>query len=434
MKLNQYKLNWNKLSQYYKAARYFLKLFFCRSFSAGSLKAILIATVFCSYALTTLADDLIERVVELESKEKNAVLAKKEILEEAILKTSENLVEELVGEAKSTRNKILIQNKILKNSARFIPYTKTGELIALNAFAANTNASVSGAINRANVSNNASNADSNFKMAVTLKIKIDELKKLLLENGLFYENDGSPIVVTFIKWIDGNQDQGYSWWLEEASTKSMASLMVIEKAFETYLKSSLQKNYFYLIRPAAFNYQYYLDKPTGSDLVSLSDMQSFAQNLGAQIIIKGQVLVKGPQLHFDLEGLQVQNLRAIAQVSRKFPIEKNKEAFEVLSQELSSQILEAWQKGSLGASLYRLSFTGRMPPLARENIKDFFKTKLKELKNMKERYLEYSKLTYDIEASQNPMMFKEKLPQFDYMGLHFVIESANEKEAQYKIQ
>ncbi len=411
------------LNQYIKTAKYFLKLFFSRCFQAGTLKVILIATIFCSYCLTTLADDLIERVVELESKEKNAVLAKKEILEEAILKTSENLVEELVGEAKSTRNKILIQNKILKNSARFIPYTKTGELIALNA-------SVAGA----NVSNNAANADSNFKMAVTLKIKIDELKKLLLENGLFYENDGSPIVVTFIKWIDGNQDQGYSWWLEEASTKSMASLMVIEKAFETYLKSSLQKNYFYLIRPAAFNYQYYLDKPTGSDLVSLSDMQSFAQSLGAQIIIKGQVLVKGPQLHFDLEGLQVQNLRAIAQVSRKFPIEKNKEAFEVLSQELSSQILEAWQKGSLGASLYRLSFNGRMPPLARENIKDFLKTKLKELKNMKERYLEYSKLTYDIEASQNPMMFKEKLPQFDYMGLHFVIETANEKEAQYKIQ
>jgi hypothetical protein len=88
MKLNQYKLNWNKLSQYYKAARYFLKLFFSRSFPTGCLKFILIATIFCSYALITLADDLIERVVELESKEKNAVLAKKEILEEAILKTS----------------------------------------------------------------------------------------------------------------------------------------------------------------------------------------------------------------------------------------------------------------------------------------------------------------------------------------------------------
>jgi hypothetical protein len=196
---------------------------------------------------------------------------------------------------------------------------------------------------------------------------------MLLENGLFYENDGSPIVITFIKWIDGGKDVGYSWWLESDFVTGKNGMKTIEKSFESYLKSALQKNYFYLIRPGLFFYQSLSDKTTTSDLMSVSEMQSFAQRIGAQILIKGQVLMKDRLLQFDFEGLQVQNLRPIAQVSRKFPFEKNKEGFEIVSQEISSQMLEAWQKGSLGASVYRLNFLGRVPPLMRENIKEFLK-------------------------------------------------------------
>ncbi len=392
----------------------------------------LMGTIFLKEKILAQNDEWIERVVEHESSEKNAVLAKKEILEEAILKTSESLIEELVGESKASRNKLIIQNKILKNSARFIPFTKTGELIVINPALLNANSS------KANDAKDSGLKEKSelpvYKMAVTLKIRVEELKKMLLENGLFYENDGSPIVLTFIKWIDGSKDVGYSWWLEDSSVVTQGGLKTIEKSFETYLKSSLQKNYFYLIRPGLFHYQTLTDKSTLSDLMSVSDMQAFAQKLGAQVLIKGQVLIKNGLLQFDLEGLQVQNLRAIAQVSRKFSFEKNKEGFETVSQEISGQILEAWQKGSLGASVYRLSLNGRIPPLVRENIKEFLKSKLKELKNIKERYLEYSKLTFDIESSSNPLIFKEKLTSFEYMGFKFNLESANEKEAIYRLQ
>ena len=98
---------------------------------------------------------LVERIQEVQSRQKNPVLARQEMVNQATDRVSETLIKEIIGEAKFNRNKVLIQSKIIRNAARYIPFSKPSELQPLE--------------------------PEGFKMTVTLRANVDELQALLLE-------------------------------------------------------------------------------------------------------------------------------------------------------------------------------------------------------------------------------------------------------------
>src|SRR5437868_11053897 len=73
--------------------------------------------------------DLIERSFTGTSGEKIPQAAKRDIQDQASKKVSEELIKELIGEERYTKNKTLIQNKVEKLSNRYIPFAKPSELL-----------------------------------------------------------------------------------------------------------------------------------------------------------------------------------------------------------------------------------------------------------------------------------------------------------------
>lgn len=367
--------------------------------------------------------NLIERVYEAQSKETNAMAAKAQMMTEATEKVSEDLAKEIIGEAKFNRNRAMIAEKIIKNSSRYIPYTKPAELIPIQ--------------------------PEGFKMSLTLKISVDDFQKMLLENGLFYESDGTPIVLPFIRFTDKANFKSFSWWSEPEGLQKVF-LQKEDRNFEEVLKSAFGRNNFYSLKPMETKYYSFLPESLHQENMHTEDMQWIGQKLGAQIVLAGDVTIAKSQerseaftIQMQISAIQVVNGRVIAEVARQFETDlggfdvvvgkKLKEVNEQVAQDLSSQVLEAWQRGAIGASLYKLTVRGRLPLMQQEVLKTAVKNKVREVKNIRERLIGSDAITFEVDSALGPKEFGTKVPTLDLDGLKLVLDSSSATEVTYRI-
>jgi hypothetical protein len=372
-----------------------------------------------------LEKNLVERSFEAQTKDKNPVAARAEMINQATEKVSEDLIKEIIGEGKYSRNKSLIQSKILRNSARYVPFSKPGELTP------NPN-------------------EDGFKMSVTLRISIDDLQSLLLENGLFYESDSTPVVLPTIRLLDRVNSKTFAWWAD-ADSASKSFLLKEGRSLEDSLKTAFLKHNFYLLKPQTDHFTDFLPASAHAESLRREDWQILAQKMGAQIQVEGDLILSKSQerseavtINLKMTAIQVMNARVIAEVSRQFetdvgPFEtvvdrKLKEALESTSQDLSSQVFEAWQRGSLGASLYKLTVRGRLPLLRQEALKEALKNKVREVKNVRERLISADGLVFEVDSALGPKDLAAKAAEIELgSGLKIVLESVSDQEVTYKV-
>jgi hypothetical protein len=112
---------------------------------------------------------------------------------------------------------------------------------------------------------------------------------------------------------------------------------------------------------------------------------------------------------------------------------KLKDVLESATQDLAAQVFEAWQKGALGANLYRLTIRGRLPLLQQEAFKDALKNKVREVKNVRERLISTEQVVYEVDSAVGPKELAQKASEIEVGGLKMVLESASDKEAIYRI-
>ena len=389
------------------------------------LKLVLIIVSFNVVSSLVLAQkqNLVERIYEGVSKNENLVQARTEITAEAFEHISEDLMKEIIGEKKYTRNKAVIQNKIIKNSARYIPFSRPGEMKP---------------------------EGDGFRMSIAIKVNLDDLQSLLLENGLFYESDGTPTVLPVVRWNDKSNAKAYVWWADKMDP-SHVFLAEQNRNLETSLKSAFAKNQFYVQRPGLFQYSQILSAAFKSDHWTADDLQIVGQKMGVQIVVDGEVFIskstersEAQKIEIKLSAIQVMNGRTIAEVSRQFETEtgsfevvvekKMKEVLEQASTDLSGQVFEAWSRGAIGASLYKLTVRGQIPLGQQEAFKEALKSKVREIKNIKERLISTEELVYELDSAMTPKDLALKLKDFEVSGLKFVVSSSNEIEIVYKLQ
>jgi hypothetical protein len=349
-----------------------------------------------------------ERSIEVQVDEKNSNIASRLLLEQATEKISEQVIRETIGVAKFNRNLSVIQNKVLKLSSRFVPLAKPGELIQ---------------------------TENGFKMSVVLRVSPEELQQVLLENGLFYDSDVAPIIIPFVSFEDKVEGQSYSWWNESQSPLSKWS-----RDFEIKLRRAFWKNGFYLMRPQGYRF---------SEMLSASDFEKrkTAGDLNAQIYVEGLISVKSNYGHndqnlivFHLMALQTSNNRSIAEVTRQFEAHsgattaaKFHEVLDSVSQDLANQILETWQKGSLGANSLLMTFLGPITLKQRELLRQDLQARAQLIKSAHERKIGHNSLTWEIESGLTPKELGARLAKIQVGNSEFVFKSSDEKSMVYEV-
>ncbi|PIS11350.1 MAG: hypothetical protein COT73_04405 [Bdellovibrio sp. CG10_big_fil_rev_8_21_14_0_10_47_8] len=367
---------------------------------------------------------LVERTIEVQSSDSNPVVAKAWMINEATERVATDLIKEIIGDAKYSRNKALIASKIVKNSARFVPFSKPGDVQPAE--------------------------PTGLKMSVLLKVNVDDLQALLLEYGLFYESDATPMILPVIKWVDRVNSQVWLWSTNEDSAKK-TFLFKQSKSLEDALKTAFVKNSFYLIRPQTFRLGEMIPADLRLESVRSDDWQNAAQKLGAQILLDGNVtLTKSSErsdafhVSIELTATQVLNGRTVAEVSRQFETDggafelvvdrKLHEVVETVSNDLASQVLEAWQRGTLGANLYRMSVRGRLPLLQQELLKEVLKNSVREIKNVRERLVSADTVVYEVDSTLGPKELAQKLPTWAVGPVKLKLDSSTDSEVIYRVE
>ncbi len=353
----------------------------------------------------------VERLYGGESKNNNASAAKKEIIDDAVEKTSELMIREIIGESKFQSQKSVVFNKVIKASARYIPFLKPGELTK------------EGDI---------------YKMSVSLRVSLPDLQALLLENGLLYENEGAPQVLPFIQFVDRVHLQTYRWW---SVAEQQSVLPKLNSKLEQNLRKAFWPSYFYVFPAGRMQMNFMLPDAYKTENLRAEDLQFLGDFIGAQVLLTGEVKIEKSsetsesyKLFIRLQGLQTSNGRSIAEVARQFDTEsgafdsvvekKFSEVILSVSQDLSAQILEAWQKGTFGASLVKVTIRGNIPISKQPQLKQELQNRLREIKMAKERVITSDQIVYEVDSSINASEMANKLKGTEFLGKKIHIETA----------
>lgn len=380
--------------------------------------ALVMAAVFFSFLGGAWAQqgDLIERTYSGVSKDKTPQGARKDIQDQAAQKVSEDIIKELIGEERFLKNKSLVTTKIVRNSSRFIPFAKPSALLQ---------------------------EGEEYKMSVTLKVSLRDLKQMLQENSLLNENESIPVVLPLVSWVDRVQGRSYRWW--QPLDKSQQSFLVKEGRFlEDALRASFRKNNFYVVKPIESNLGVQIPADFQDEKVTTGeDAQFFAQYFNAPVLIEGQVLLnKAESNNFRIEirltALQVSNGRTIADVSRRYDTDpgsfesavdkKLREVLETTAGDLASQVLEAWQRGSVGTSVVRVTLKGKNTLPLMESFKDVVRSQITQVKNIRERLITAEAVSYEVDTAVTPTELLSKLEALDVSGRKLSKVSENQDE------
>lgn len=386
------------------------------------MKAIGMLCLVLGLSLSAFAQqaELLDRVYSGSSKETNPQLVKKEIQDQAFQKVSEDVIKELIGEERFAKNKTLINNKIIKNSGRYIPFVKPSAV---------------------------TQDGEESKMSVNLKVSLKDLKQLLQNNSLLTDNDTQPIVLPMIAWQDRVQGRSYRWW--QSFGKEPQGFLASEgKVFEDSLRDAFQKNNFFLVKPIESGLGAQVPVDFQSEKVSSEDSQFFAKLFNSPVLIDGQVVLSkadkgnGYRIEIKMTAIQVSNGRAIADVSRRFETpagsfeavidKKIKEVSDAAANDLSVQVLDAWQRGSVGSNIMRITIRGRSTLMDVESLKESVRSQITQVKNIRERLVTSDSISFEVDATVSPEELATKLEGLQLTNKKLGKVSANNEEVVMK--
>ncbi|MGZ3769069.1 MAG: hypothetical protein ACXVCP_00205 [Bdellovibrio sp.] len=348
--------------------------------------------------------EIVDRSFSGVSKETNPMAAKKQIQDEAAEKISEQVIKEIIGEERFNKNKSRIASAIIKNYQRYIPFSKPSQIVQ---------------------------EGDEFKMSVELKISLKDLKQMLQSNALLNENDAVPVVLPLVSWTDRVQGLSYRWWLP--SDKNQQAFLIKEsRVLENALRNSFRKDNFYVIKPLEAGLGMSIPNDFHAEKLNSEDLQFFSQYFNAPVVIDGQIeLTKGDRpnnarIEIRLNAIQVSNGKTIADVSRSFETDtgsyesvvdkKIRSVMETAGNDLASQVLDAWQRGTLGSSVIRLTIKGpNALPLA-ENLKSKIRSQITQVKNIHERLITSDSVSFELDTSIAGAELVNKLTALDLDG------------------
>jgi hypothetical protein len=314
-----------------------------------------------------------------------------ELVQEAIENVSMENIKVLIGQAKAERNKAAIENKILKNSAKYILSMKAG---------------------------NVEKVGNDMQLTVDLKVSVKNLRTLLLEEGLLYQLEGPPKVLPLVSVSDRVNSRQFSWWAP-ASEKENSFNAEISDQFNKTLKDELNKIGFYGMSPVTAGFAKSDPEPYRNANLQRNDALFLGEYFKSSIVVRGEIISRLKPLTENiylidvrLEAIHSTNGRVLGEVVRSFETspgamrstvqKKFQEVGERVASDMAVQLSEAWKKGTFGASLLKLTVKGDLNPREMDNFKKSVLMKIRDIKSLRERLLTADSTTFEIDSSSNP--------------------------------
>lgn len=352
-------------------------------------------------------DELIQVTSEGTSKATSQVEAAREIQAKALSGTAREQVIEMIGEKRYAKNKALVENRIVRESTKFIPFVQPGDTVRA--------------------------PDGSWKMKLELKVSLGSLRKMVIDTGLLTDADTPVTVLPMIGFTDRTKSTSFRWWMGDSTDDSRKSLVEWSKIVHLGLHKELMQQGFHLQIPLegtlsnALPPVFRVDRPSSQDLKLLGDY------LGVSMALRGDVRVKdskdtagGWQIQVRLEVVPSQGGRTVAEISRTFETDsgpsdlvvrrKLEKEIDEMSKDLSLQVLEAWTRGTLAATTVRLAVKGPLTPKQLMDFRTQLVRSMKDIKALRERMFEPGRVIFEVDYAASPEEFREQLKTLTLPG------------------
>lgn len=358
----------------------------------------------------------IERSVDVTTKEKNPATARRVLVDQAQSQAIEDLVRETLGPERFQKNRAAIQSKVLRLSSRLIPFSKAGNLEPT--------------------------ADGGFKMSVQVRVNVDDLDQLLINQGLYFESDVPPLILPLVAWSDRAGSEQFAWWTAGAG-QGLANWNV---EFEQIARREFLKEGFFTLAPQQFRFHEAFTE--GGFKLGASDIQKLSGQRQSQVVILGEIQVleggaTGRELEIKLNTLHVPRNRVLGQVGRRVPLEKNvkvgivsnrlRDVFETVAKDLANQTIEAWQRGAIQSNNYRITIAGSLSPAQIEGFRDGFRAKVREVKTLRERLIHSTAAVFEMDSPVAPKDLAQRVAEIPVKDAKMVLKEVLAEELRYQL-
>ena len=194
------------------------------------------------------ADDVVEIVQEKTVNAKMTDQARQKILDEIVNESTMKYILEFIGQKKYERNKSVIQNKIIKNSGKYILSMKASQPIKTSV---------------------------GYTTTGTIRFSVKNFQTLLLQEGLLYKFEGSPRILPMLSFEDRVSGERSAWWTEDVEGNGFMNSL--SQDFMNSLRTEMWPKGFYSYIPKSplnsslIPKSFVIDNPRTDDLMFLGD-------------------------------------------------------------------------------------------------------------------------------------------------------------------
>jgi hypothetical protein len=374
--------------------------------------------LFMSLSLLTIGSPRAEaqRVSDLQTVTVNAISkqasptdAVKDAANSALMQIARARVIEILGESSFEKNKAALNQKIFRQTTRFIPFVNPGEPVEQK--------------------------DKSWKVPVELRISTSSLRKLLVDEGFFGQGTDTAVnpasILPLITFTDRTKTQSMRWWMGDEKQPELKFLVGLERLMRARLEEEIVKQQLVFTKPPAAD----IPQNLQIERPSTQDLSAFGAYFKSAMIARGDVRIMPSSvagagtITVKIQVMQAaQPDRVIAEVVREFtsdPHAPSLEAglrskanveFAALSKDLASQVQVAWQRGTVGTNFITLAVRGSLNPQQQTAFKIAFVRAVHEVRDLKERLFERELVTYEADYAGDLAAFENRLRALKLAG------------------
>ena len=239
-----------------------------------------------------------ETVIEVEQNSNDVKTA----VQTAVKKVSVELLEQFIEPSKLKEQKRKIQKIISTYSNRYILYTKTASPVEKE--------------------------DKTFVISVTIGFSEENLKKILLEEDLFYSGSSHLRILPLILFENVVTRKNYGWWIENTKASLAMKKQIIE--FYNQIQSTLMSYGFFLINPELAGSGYFIPDDLRFTKAKKQNVFNLARFFQSHLVMTGFIKVRESDmdsilnLKVELAVYHSKSGRLLAEVERfmKIPVEQ----------------------------------------------------------------------------------------------------------------
>lgn len=398
------------LNRCYKGTKICLILANSLSMMSMNLKILGLTLLVGLFSFGGAARELSDLSLEILSTKKGAE-AKQEALDQASEEATRKITEELLGPEKTAQSWPTLRPKLLKSSTRFILFTKVLSAVEL---------------------------PDSTKVTVQMRVAPDNVEALLRDMGLFA--GGTVRVLPLISVTEGRGSH-YVWWAETGEERGGSLAQDYFKKMLAHLNAQFKGKSIYVLDPQSASFRMSVPSAYRTENLRREDQALLGQYLKADVILSGRMDVQKvrsdaaeQRLSYNLQLWQAKNGRTVHELARTETAANDQPKLiqALLDQtdkkvfgELAGRLADAVSGGQLNLSIVRLTAVGNLNFKHQNDLRRQL-SELREVRAVKERLFEPSRVTYEIETAVSGAELGRAIQRQKFAGFVINIDSVQD--------